>query len=325
MRLTEIAPVAVEPVGVDLASLDESRQQQVAEVAQSGVADPVVALVGLVGLLAVQLLEHLEEDVGLVEEDLGRHGGGGGPVRLVGERGHPAQPVGLDDAVVSRVLAVHTLEVGDHDGDLRVLGAMGVHDVPVVEPVDVVRAHHQHEFGIRPAEVVAQPEELVGVAVGEALLIHRAGALLRDQEAQPATRAVEVPRPAVAHLVLEGRGLVLHREPDVVDPRVDEVRQREVEQLVAPAERQCRLRPLQGEHVHPPTSTAGLDDREDLRGLHCPATYPTGGGPTTSDGRFLALRGAVLPGGESRVRLLGRGLGGRGPSTRPQSLAQLPA
>ena len=78
MRLAEVAPVAVEPVGVDLAPLDEPRQQQVAEVAQSGVADPVVALVGLVGLLVVQLLEDLDEDVGLVEEDLGRHRGGGG-------------------------------------------------------------------------------------------------------------------------------------------------------------------------------------------------------------------------------------------------------
>ena len=180
---------------------------------------------------------------------------------------------------------------------------MGVHDVAVVEPVDVVRAHHQHEVGIRPAEVVAQPEELVGVAVGEALLVHRAGALLRDQEAQPATRAVEVPRPAVAHLVLEGRGLVLHREPDVVDPRVDEVGQREVEQLVAAGERQCRLRPLQGEHVHPPTRATGLDDREDRRGLHC-CDVPTRGGPTHERRRFLALRGAVPARRESRVRLL---------------------
>ena len=104
-----------------------------------------------------------------------------------------------------------------------------------------------------------------GIATG---VVERPGALLRDEQAEPAGSAVEVPRPSVAHLVLERGGLVLHREPHVVDPGVDQVGEGEVEQLVAPRERQRRFRALQREDVHAPAGTTGLHDRQDPRRVH---------------------------------------------------------
>jgi len=52
----------------------------------------------------------------------------------------------------------------------------------------------------------------IGVALGEALLL-AAGEGLQQQ--QPAVGAVEVPRPAVGQVIVEGVGLILLEDPDV--------------------------------------------------------------------------------------------------------------
>ncbi len=147
---------------------------------------------------------------------------------------------------------MHPGEVGDQHRHLRLLLEVGRDQVTEVAAVDVVGAHHEDHLGRSPAQVVAQPEQLVGVALGEALLVEGALALPRHDQPQATAGAVEVPGPTVAHLLLERLRLVGHREPDVVDAGVDQVGQREVEQLVGAGEGQRRLRPLRGQDVHPP-------------------------------------------------------------------------
>jgi hypothetical protein len=166
--------------------------------------------VGLVGLLAVQGLEHLDQDVRLVEEHLGRDGAGLGLVGLVDEGGHSTEAVDLHHGVVGRVLGVGPLELGGDDRDLGALVPVGAYDVAVVEPVHVVGAHHEHQVRLGGPDLVAEPVELVGIALREPLLVHRAGALLGDEQPQAAVRPVEVPRPAVAHLLLQAGRLVGH-------------------------------------------------------------------------------------------------------------------
>ena len=214
----------------------------------------------------MQLLEHLAQDRGVVGDHLGDDRAAGRLLGLVREPGDAAVVADLDDPVVGRVVALRRLD--DHDRALRVALAVGVEDVLVVEPVDVVGAHDQDDVGLEGGQLVAEPEQLVGVPPGEALLVHPAGALVGQQDPQPAEVAVEVPRPAVGHLLLERRALELQREPDVADAGVGEVGQREVDQLVHACERQRGLRALAGQHVHAAADAAGLDQREHARSGH---------------------------------------------------------
>ena len=84
-------------------------------------------------------------------------------------------------------------------------------DVAKVEPVDVVGAHHKHDVRRGRRDLVTHPEQLVGVALGKAVLVEAAGALLGHEQPQPLLVAVEVPRASVGHLLLQGRALELHR------------------------------------------------------------------------------------------------------------------
>ena len=102
VRLAQVAPVALQPVRVDLPPVDEPRQQQVAEVTEARCPRRRRRPLRVVGLLVVELLEDLDQHVGLVDEHLRRHRRRGRLLRLVGERGHPAEPVHLDHGVVGR-------------------------------------------------------------------------------------------------------------------------------------------------------------------------------------------------------------------------------
>ena len=154
-----------------------------------------------------------------------------------------------------------------HDGALGVVAAVRLDGVGVVEAVDVVGAEHDDHLGVGGPDLVPDPEQLVGVALREPVLVGGAGALLGHQQPQAALVAVEVPGPPVGDRLLDARALELQRQPHLGDPAVRQVGQREVDELVDPGERQRRLRPLPGEDVHPAPCAARLDDGQDL---HCP-------------------------------------------------------
>ncbi len=62
--------------------------------------------------------------------------------------------------------------------------------------------------------------------------------------------------------------LVLGEDGDPPELPVDEVREREVDQAVVPAEGHRRLGPVLGERPQPLPLTAGEDEREAASGRH---------------------------------------------------------
>ncbi|QWZ10775.1 hypothetical protein KRR39_05120 [Nocardioides panacis] len=255
VRLAQVAPVAGQRVHDRAAPLDQPGQQVVPEVAEAA-----VALGGAGRPLAVQLLEDLDEHLRVVDEDLRGDRRGGRLLGLVGEPGHRAGAVGLHRGVVAGLLDRH---LGGHHGALGVVAAVRLDGVGVVEAVDVVGAQHDDRLGIGGADLVADPEQLVGVALREPVLLRGPGSLLGHQQPQPALVAVEVPGPTVCDRLLDAGALELQGQPHLGDPAVRQVGQREVDELVDPGERQGRLGPLTGEDVHPAAGAAGLDDGQD--------------------------------------------------------------
>ena len=129
-----------------------------------------------------------------------------------------------------------------------------------IHAVDVVGAEHAHEVGTL---VVDQVEVLVD-RVGRALEPERAAAHLRRHRCDV---VVEQGReaPGLADVAVEAVALVLREHDDLEVAGVGEVRQGEVDQPVAAAERHGRLRPVVGEREEPLALAAGEDDHEDVR------------------------------------------------------------
>ena len=212
MRLAQVAPVAGQRVHDGVAALDQPGQEVVPEV-----AEPAVALRGAGRPLAVQLLEDLDQHLRVVDEDLRRHGRGGRLVGLVGEPGDPPVP-SASTVAWSPASSIGTCVVTTvHSASWRrcVLDGVGV-----VEAVDVVGAQHHHHLGVGGPDLVADPEQLVGVALREPVLLLGAGALLGHQQPEAAGVAVEVPRPPVGDRLLDARALELQGQPDLGDPAV---------------------------------------------------------------------------------------------------------
>ena len=113
------------------------------------------------------------------------------------------------------------------------------------------------------ARVVLDDVEVAQDGVGRAAvpLGDLAARDVRLEELDAAAVAVEVPRPAQADVVVERARVVLGQDDDVVDVRVDAVREREVDDPVLAAERHGRLGPLLGQD----REALALATREDHR------------------------------------------------------------
>lgn len=233
----DVSPVARHAVLVHRSAVDQSRQQMVAEVAETRPARLVRRK------LAVQCLQRLDEHGRPVDEHLRRADAGTGTLRLVLETGDSAQPIGGDDRVLAGLRDGHDTR---DDGAVGVLLPVGGERLGVVEPVDVVCAQDEQRLRLVLPDEVALAEQHVGVAAGEPVL-HRANALLRCEDSQPSAGAIEVPWAPVGDLVTDRVRLVLHREQHIVDAGVVQVRQREVEQPVDPREWHRRLGALAGQ------------------------------------------------------------------------------
>jgi hypothetical protein len=196
-----------------LAGRDQAGQQAVPEVLE------LVAAGG-------QLLQGVEQQAGAEGEHLGGHPGRGRLLGLVVEAAQAAVAGHLDHGLAGR-LAGRDLG-GDHRHPGPALAVTG-QDLAVVEPVDVVGAEHQDDLGVVLGDQPPVAPDGVGVALVEAVLL---GPELGREQPQPPVGPVEVPGPAVGQLVVERLEPVLLGHPDVLDPRVKAVGQREVDQPV---------------------------------------------------------------------------------------------
>ncbi len=132
----------------------------------------------------------------------------------------------------------------------------------VVHLVDMIAGQEQHLVD-RPGQVQVEAHR-----VGRALLPARRVAALRAhvrlQQADAAGRAVQVPRPAQADVLVQRAGLVLRQHRHVEDARVDAVGQREVDHPVLARKRHRRLGAIRGEDAEGRAFAAGQDHCQDI-------------------------------------------------------------
>ena len=228
------------------------------------------------------LLERVDEHVG--GEDVVAHRG----ERLVGGVGEAgrvgglleelldrdAVGGGLDHAELVGLLARHP-DAGDgHAGaglDVRLDHLRGVH------PVDVVGAEHHDDVGPRVVDQVHRLVDRVGAAEvplrAAALLGRHRGDVVAEQRRHP---------PGHRDVPVERVRLVLRQHRALQVAGVDEVRQREVDQPVAAAERHRRLGPVERQRHQPLALAACQDDPQHLR--H--ALRPSDAEPSSVDPRL---------------------------------------
>ena len=236
-----VAPVAVEARLARAAALDQPRQRLVPEV-----------------LRLVQLLERVEQRVGLEDEDLVGHQVARGLVRLVLVVRDP--PVlRLDDAVAPGVVRI---DLGGHHRHRRAALHVLLHQLGVVQGVHRVGAHDHERLRRELADQRRVAPQGVRRAAREAAAAVVALPGLEHQQA--ADRAVEVPRPPVGEVVAERDRVELLDDPDVGEPGVVAVAEREVDQPVAARERHRGLGALLGEQLEPPSRPTGEHDDERL-------------------------------------------------------------
>lgn len=149
----------------------------VAEVAEAR------AVVVLVGEGAAEAGQFDEEDLGVVDEDLGGDGGAVGPVGLVAEPRDATRGVHCDDGLVGGLAAG---DVGGDDGALGTAPEVFADDGAQVEAEDVVGAHDDDGVRGELPDLPGDLDEVVGVAVGEAGLA--GGATLLGDQASVAPR-----------------------------------------------------------------------------------------------------------------------------------------
>ena len=147
----------------------------------------------------------------------------------------------------------------DRDGDVGAVAAMGGHERRVVHLVDVVAGEDQDDVGLVVLDHVDVAQDRVGrpaIPLGDLAALD-----VRLEELDAAPVPVEVPRPAETDVVVQRAGVVLGQDDDVVDVRVDAVREREIDDPVLAAERHGRLGTLLGED----REALALAAREDHR------------------------------------------------------------
>ena len=147
----------------------------------------------------------------------------------------------------------------------------------VVHLVDVIAGEHDDV-----ARVLANDRvEVLVDRVGRALIPVLADALLRRQDLDELAELLRDDRPALADVAIERERLVLRRDEDVAESRVDAVAQDEIDDAVRPAEVHRRLGALARQRREPFAGAAGQHDYEDVitnhgtdRGSRSrPATY----------------------------------------------------
>ena len=89
--------------------------------------------------------------------------------------------------------------------------------------------------------------------------------LIGGKDMYAAVSTVEIPRFSVSDIVVQHERLILGQNADRIDPRINAVRKRKIDDPVFPSERNGRLRNLVGKRIKP----ASLSSREQ----HCHAFF----------------------------------------------------
>ena len=165
--------------------------------------------------------------------------------------------VDVDDAELVRERD-RLADAGDRRAGTRF--DVGGQHLTEVHAVHVIGADHDDDVGLLVVDEVEALQDRVGgarePALAEALLRgHRGDVRVEQRRHAPRLRDVAV----------EAVRLVLGQHDDLAKPRVDEVRDREVDEPVLPAERDCGLRPVRRQGHQSLSLAAGEDDSEDLR------------------------------------------------------------
>ena len=123
---------------------------------------------------------------------------------------------------------------------------MEAQEVRVILLADLVTGQDDDILGV----IAVNEGQVLIDGVGRALVPVRAGGLLvRRQNVNTAVQAVKVPRLAVADVLVQDEGLILGQDAHRVNVRIDTVGQREVDDTILSAKRNCRLGELLGQRV----------------------------------------------------------------------------
>ena len=227
----DVLPVAAEVVGVHTAAVFQQ------------VGDDVLAKIVLGVGVSLVLGQVLLEDIPV--EDVDAHGSQVGLrlLRLLLESVDAVVLVGDHQAEAGSLAPWH---FHDSDGELCVLLLVEAQEVRIVLLADLVAGQDDDILGV----IAVNERQVLIDGVGRALVPVRAGSLLvRRQNVNTAVQAVKVPRLAVADVLVQDEGLILGQDAHRVNIRIDTVGQREVDDTILSAKRNCRLGELLGQRV----------------------------------------------------------------------------
>ena len=193
----DVAPVAVEPVLLSLATIHQPRQQLVAQVVERVAA----RIVG-------EILEDVEDGCRVKDEDFGCHEIAGRLVRLVRVPGDGPGVVDLHDAIPIRIVECHSR---CHHGHARPELLMSSDHVPIVEAIGGIGAHDDESIRGVVTDERGMPPQRIGGAVVPAGTV---GPQVRGQHQQAPDRAVEVPRATVRQVIGDRRRMELLNDPE---------------------------------------------------------------------------------------------------------------
>ena len=109
----------------------------------------------------------------------------------------------------------------------------------IVHLIDVVAGENEHVLGI----VLLHEREVLIDRIRRSLKPRRLLLrLIRRQNMYAAERAVKIPRLTVSDILVEFERLVLREHAHRIDPRIDAVAQRKIDDTILSAERDCGLR-----------------------------------------------------------------------------------
>ncbi len=117
----------------------------------------------------------------------------------------------------------------------------------------MVTRQDQDIFRIIPLDKV---DILIDRICGAGVPVGAGAFLVGRQDKHAAVAAVEIPRLAVADILIQDQRLILGQHAHSVDPRVDAVGQRKINDPIFSAERNCRFCKVLGQRIKPAALTA---------------------------------------------------------------------